>query len=139
MYKRQALNYSDNGTFHSPIIGWAYDGNPIYGPHGYLNPINIQSSIKILKPGYSLDITKVKDRPSSFSPGFFIEDYSFNDDGDLDKHNGRFCITPEFPNGVYAYFAGVTTSLTSNTLEPLYPYFVGNSFKSEFILSLIHI
>ena len=21
---------------HSPIIGWAYDGNPIYGPFGYL-------------------------------------------------------------------------------------------------------
>ena len=20
---------------HSPIIGWAYDGNPIYGPYGY--------------------------------------------------------------------------------------------------------
>ena len=22
-------------TDHSPIIGWAYDGNPIYGPYGY--------------------------------------------------------------------------------------------------------
>ena len=24
-------------TDHSPIIGWAYDGNPIYGPYGYSN------------------------------------------------------------------------------------------------------
>ena len=23
------------GGFHSPILGWAYDGNPIYGPNGY--------------------------------------------------------------------------------------------------------
>ena len=22
-------------TNHSPILGWAYDGNPIYGPYGY--------------------------------------------------------------------------------------------------------
>ena len=22
---------------HSPIIGWAYDGNPIYGPYGFAN------------------------------------------------------------------------------------------------------
>ena len=22
-------------TRHSPIIGWAYDGHPIYGPYGY--------------------------------------------------------------------------------------------------------
>ena len=21
--------------YHSPIIGWGYDGNPIYGPYGY--------------------------------------------------------------------------------------------------------
>ena len=24
-------------TSHSPIIGWAYDGNPIYGPYGFSN------------------------------------------------------------------------------------------------------
>ena len=128
-----ASNYSDTGTFHSPIIGWAYDGNPIYGPYGYINPTNVQSGIKILRPGYSLETSKVQDRPSSFAAGFFIEDYSYTNNGDLDIHNGRFCVTPEFPNGVYAYFAGVTTSLVSNSLEPLYPYFVGDSFKSTFI------
>jgi len=24
-----------SSTDHSPILGWAYDGNPIYGPYGY--------------------------------------------------------------------------------------------------------
>ena len=40
-----------------------------------------------------------------YSEGFFVEDYTYSDDkGDLDEHNGRFCKTPEYPNGVYAYF-----------------------------------
>ena len=130
-----ATTYSDLGGLHSPIIGWAYDGNPIYGPYGYSQPDNIQSGVKIIKPGYTLDYTKITDRPSTstFAEGFFIEDYHFSNSGDLDDHNGRFCKTPEFPNGVYAYFAGVTTSTTSNKLEPSYPYFVGNTFRSDFI------
>jgi len=128
-----AANYDDVGSSHSPIIGWAYDGNPIYGPYGYIDGSNIQSGIRIINPGYTVNTSNVEDRPSSFSSGFFIEDYEYVNNGDLDEHNGRFCKTPEFPNGVYAYFAGVTTSTTSNKLEPVYPYFIGNTFKSEFI------
>ena len=47
--------------------------------------------------------------PSGFGAGFFVEDYIFNNSGDLDENNGRFAKTPDFPNGVYAYFAGITT------------------------------
>jgi len=126
-------NYSDFGSFHSPIIGWAYDGNPIYGPYGYSRPNDVQSGIRVLNPGYNLNSSKVVDRPSTFSSGFFIEDFEYTGDGDLDEHNGRYCRTPDFPNGVYAYFAGITTSLSTNTLEPRYPYFVGNTFKSTLI------
>jgi hypothetical protein len=127
-----ASQYFDNLSSHSPIIGWAYDGNPIYGPYGYANPNDVQSGVRIINPGYTLNTAKVYNRPS-FSSGFFIEDFEYTGTGDLDRHNGRFCKTPEFPNGVYAYFAGVTTSTTSNTLEPLYPYFIGNTFRSTFI------
>ena len=74
----------------------------------------------------------VEDRPS-FTHGFFTDDYQYTGTGDLDRHNGRFCKTPEFPNGVYAYFVGVTTSSTSADLEPVYPYFIGESYKSEVI------
>ena len=124
----------DDLSSHSPIIGWAYDGNPIYGPYGYKDGTNIQSGVGIINPGYVLDSTGVVDRPSisTFEEGFFTEDYRFTNSGDLDVHNGRFCKTPEFPNGVYAYFAGVTTSLSSNTLEPKYPYFVGETFQAKF-------
>jgi len=128
-----ANSYSDFGVSHSPIIGWAYDGNPIYGPYGYSNADDIQSGVKIIFPSYELNIGKVFDRPSSFSSGYFIEDFEYTGNKDLDRHNGRFCKTPEFPNGVYAYFASVTTSVSSNKLEPAYPYFIGNTFKSPFI------
>ena len=114
---------------HSPIIGWAYDGNPIYGPFGYSDPLNSSSTIKILKTGYSLNST-IENRPdeSSFPLGFFADDYSYTPSSttDLDEHNGRFGKTPEYPNGVYAYFVGINTI----TQEPEYPYFVGNTYRS---------
>tara|TARA_Y100001968_G_C19454156_1_gene770984 strand:+ start:2796 stop:18506 length:15711 start_codon:yes stop_codon:yes gene_type:complete len=121
---------------HSPIIGWAYDGNPIYGPYGYISPDELGPEVHIMRPGYKLDSNKVIDRPidlNKFPSGYFTDDYYFDGSGDLDIHNGRFCKTPEFPNGVYAYFAGVTTSTQTNKLEPKYPYFIGNSYRSPFI------
>ena len=60
----------DKITSHSPIIGWAYDGNPIYGPFGYSDPDNINSSLKILSSSYKKNITKVFNRPSGFDEGF---------------------------------------------------------------------
>lgn len=119
---------------HSPIIGWAYDGNPIYGPFGYENPYDTGSTVRIINPGYELNAANLIDRPSGFSAGFFIEDYIFRNNGDLDESNGRFTKTPEFPNGVYAYFAGITTSASSSdTLISKFPYFIGNKYRSKFI------
>jgi hypothetical protein len=115
---------------HSPIIGWAYDGNPIYGPYGHTDPNDNQSLISLLESGYSdANINNVVDRPSSsdFSPGIFVEDFKFNNSGDLDEYNGRFAKTPEFPNGVYAYHA----TIDSLIYEPVFPYFIGNIFKSK--------
>ena len=51
---------------------------------------------------------------ATYFAGYFREDYEFitNADPDvLDEHNGRFCITPEYPNGTYAYFATVDARL----------------------------
>ena len=120
----------DTGGGHSPIIGWAYDGNPIYEPYGYSDPKDSNSSIKLLNTSYTLDTSNVINRPSSFSSGFFVEDYKFTDDGDLDSSNGRFTKTPDYPNGVYAYFVGVTTGIQGN-LIPKYPYFIGDTYRSE--------
>ena len=123
----------DKITSHSPIIGWAYDGNPIYGPFGYSDPTNINSDLKIISSSYKLDVSNLKNRPSGFKEGFFIEDYSFDSDGDLDIHNGRFAKTPEFPNGIYAYFTSVGLSTESNKIEGKYPYFIGRTYRSPLI------
>ena len=129
-----AKNLEPLDGLHSPIIGWAYDGNPIYGPFAYQDADVVQSGIKKrVESGYKLDSSSVPNRPA-FDPGFFIEDYVYRDNGDLDVHNGRYCKTPEISNGVYAYFVGVTTSSATTNFIPQYPYFVGNTFKSNFII-----
>jgi hypothetical protein len=122
---REAFN--EDKTKHSKIIGWAYDGNPIYGAYGYSDSKNSSSNPKSLTSGYKLNILNVNDRPTGFSDGFFVEDYSYTNFGDLDENNGRFGITPDFPNGVYAYFSTIATE----TLEPQFPYFIGNKYRSN--------
>ncbi|MEI7807418.1 MAG: YHYH protein [Verrucomicrobiota bacterium] len=39
---------------------------------------------------------------------------------DLDEYNGRWCVTPEFPGGTYAYFTAIAADGT-----PLFPYNIG--------------
>ena len=123
----------DEITGHSPIIGWAYDGNPIYGPFGYTDPDDINSPLKIIKSSYILNSSGVNNRPNGYVGGFFVEDYVFNESGDLDIHNGRFGKTPEFPNGIYAYFTSVGLGTQTNKLEGEYPYFIGNTYRSPLI------
>ena len=120
---------------HSPIIGWAYDGNPIYGPYGYTNAFG--GTVTRIKSSYEL-ITQQSQRPplSSFSEGFFVEDYQFTGSGDLDEHNGRICVTPEYPNGTYAYFATINANIDNsgpfdNFKRPAFPYIIGLTFKSK--------
>jgi hypothetical protein len=63
-----------------------------------------------------------------FFNGYFREDYVYNPTSAgtpdfLDEHNGRFCVTPEYPNGIYCYFATVDANWNS-----AYPYVVGPTF-----------
>jgi len=44
-------------------------------------------------------------------------------DFDLDQFNGRFCVTPEFPGGTYAYFVAID----SNGV-PVFPYNIGRAY-----------
>jgi len=125
--------FDDDGSDHSPIIGWALDGNPIYGPYGYEDPQVNDSPVKLLSSSYVLNTNNIINRPSDFSSGFFIEDYAYNDSGDLDESNGRFCKTPEFPLGTYAYFTTLKVNATTNTIEPVFPYFLGDSFRSNLL------
>ena len=124
--------FNESATKHSPIIGWSYDGIPIYGPFGYSDPNNSSSSIKLIESGYSL--VEVENRVSieDFPLGYFIDDYKFTNSGDLDEYNGRFCKTPEYPNGVYAYFATAKLNPENNYIG-VFPYFVGKYYRSKII------
>src|SRR6202012_1475075 len=62
---------------------------------------------------------------TSYPLGRYMEDndylgdlgYSQGVNFDLDEYNGRYCVTPEFPNGTYAYFVCI-----SSNGPPLFPY-----------------
>lgn len=88
------------------------------GPKDYTGGTN---QIQLNKP---ITVTANTNVTFEFLSGAFIEDYQFIPaSGTLDQYNGRFCVTPEFPRGTYAYFA---TQDINN--KPVYPYFVGSAF-----------
>lgn len=113
-----------DSTKHSPIVGYAWDGYPIYGPYAYKNTDGT-GGIKRMVSSYSTKTyTTRTSGPAvggSYPIGCYIEDWQYTaSSGDLDEHNGRFCITPEYPSGTYAYFTTV-----GSDLKPVYPYFIG--------------
>jgi hypothetical protein len=129
--------YAMDETAHSPLLGFAYDGFPIYGAFGYANENGTGGITRIIS-GYELGTTvdrstlpdgSASDLGPNFTSyvrGYFREDYQFiSNSGEeyLDEHNGRWCITPEYPNGTYAYFCTVDANLNS-----AYPYAVGPTY-----------
>jgi hypothetical protein len=131
--------YTINTAQHSPLIGYAYDGFPIYGAYGYANEDGT-GGITRIKSGYQLrnitvrthhaDGTDVPDGPAvstTYPLGYYREDYEWvahpGDESYLDVHNGRISVTPEYPNGIYCYYA--TVDINHNSA---YPYLVGPTF-----------
>ena len=87
---------------HSPLIGWAADGFPIYAVYGYSDPKNANSPVQKLTSSYQL---KKGLRPGGKYDGTFVRDYEYvSGSGNLDECNGRHTVTPEFSKGTYAYF-----------------------------------
>lgn len=134
LYDSEGL-YTINPTQHSPLIGYAYDGFPIYGAYAYTN-VNGTGGISRMKSSYQLSTNTTRvNGPAvgqtigtqTFFNGYFKEDYVYTpnttDPTYLDAHNGRFCVTPEYPNGIYCYFATVNADHSS-----AYPYIIGPTF-----------
>ena len=130
------LDAGNTGQHHSPIIGYALDGYPIYGPYGFANSSGtgaierIESSFRVRNITTRTTLangTSVLAGPAvsaAFPLGYYLEDFEFVDgSGNLDVHNGRFTVTPEYPDGTYAYFATLDGSG-----ESFFPYLVGSSY-----------
>jgi len=156
----RASPYTENfNGQHSPIIAWANDGLPMYGPYGYGDPDDAMSDVRLMVSGYqkrdgsngssnlaatgrinfprwvvsegfrnSTAITAQFYGPavsSTFVLGHYMEDYAYKGhlgltqgiDFDLNEQNVRYCVTPEFPGGTWAYFTSVKEDGT-----PIYPY-----------------
>lgn len=152
---------------HSPILGWNFDGFPIYGPYAYSKPLDPDSPVRRMITGYQLRdgsngsanlpangrtsipewVTRnepgVRTNPlnaatqygpnvnstaggETFVLGHYIEDHAYKGDltgltlydeniaatrdfipttdFDLNEYNVRWAVTPEFPEGTWAYY-----------------------------------
>lgn len=155
---------SSGSPDHSPVLGWSFDGYPIYGPYGYDTAHDTGSEVRRMISGFvprdgssgttnmnavgrtsipqwaiqsGHGVSPVNDAAmgpavsEAFPMGWYMQDFDFlGDNGyvqgttfDLDECNGRWCVTPEFPDGTYAYFVTLDESL-----EPAYPYIIGRQY-----------
>jgi hypothetical protein len=139
LYAADGLYILDS-TKHAPLLGYTADGFPIYGSYGYKNTDGT-GGITRMKSSFFLrnikdrtvyaDGSDVIDGPAvstTYPLGYFREDYGYIAPSAslpdyLDEHNGRFCVTPEYPKGTYCYFATVDANWNS-----AYPYIVGPTF-----------
>jgi arylsulfatase A-like enzyme len=149
---------------HSPVLGWSFDGYPIYGPYGYSTANNPNSGVRRIISGFvprdgnfgttNLNIEGRSSIPAwairnghgtspvadaatgpavspAFPIGWYMQDFDYLGDRgynqgthfDLDESNGRWCVTPEFPEGTYAYFVTIDASF-----QPAYPYIIGRQY-----------
>ncbi len=132
--------YNDKDSLHhSPIIGYAFDGFPIYGAYGYSNADGTGGIRRMSSSYQKRSITERTTLPngtvlssSQYGPavstqyplGYYIEDFEFVKGlGDLDQSNGRFCVTPDYPQGTYAYFVTIDSNRTA-----VYPYTLGPDY-----------
>jgi hypothetical protein len=177
-FNSSTKNYTESSSTnlaHSPILGWAYDGYPIYGPYGYSVSNDASSGIRRMVSGYVIrdgrngtdnltnnlttipawyarfrqahfggaySTTTTQSRPSvggTNTLGTYAEDYDYYGDltnpatgqlyvvgtntFDLDEYNGRWCVTPEYPGGTYAYFLDIDSNGTS-----VYPYAIAYEY-----------
>jgi hypothetical protein len=104
------------------LVGWASDGFPVYARYAYTDANDATSAIKVITPSWKLKSVADSGRPTNITQlaggpgqgnsnpnrpipmGAFTQDFEYVEgSGDLDQCNGRFGVTPEFPEGIYYY------------------------------------
>ena len=89
------------------LLGWAADGYPIYAPLGHADAEDAASRLIPLRSSYVLKKGKRpsgKNGPGGSYDGSFVQDWEYkHGSGSLDQCNGRYGVTPEFPDGTYYY------------------------------------
>jgi hypothetical protein len=95
------------GHVRPTLVGYAADGYPIYGPLGYKDSNDAKGPLVALKSSWQLKAINRPEPPKGPGgkpDGRYTSDFEFRPgSGDLDRLNGRFAVTPEYPQGVYHY------------------------------------
>ena len=87
------------------LVGYAADGFPIYTSYGYSNATNAMSALKKMRSSWQIKKGERSGGPGGKYDGKFTSDYEYvSGSGDLDECNGRFGVTPEYPQGIYHYY-----------------------------------
>jgi hypothetical protein len=119
-------------TTHSPIIGWAFDGLPIYGPYGYKDPLNPASEIVNIKSPFRLRSGVRQTGPGGAHTGMFVEDFDLDGAvlgqlGYTDQYNTRYGVTPDSPSTPIRYYVATV----DDSGKPMFPYAVGGGVQSH--------
>lgn len=135
--KNLRINLSDNisntkleqPTTGNVILGWAYDGNPIFGPYSVIG-----NKLRKVNSSYKVISTANNNLRPPFPFGFFLQDYVYDKKstgGDLDENNGMYIDDDNLPGINYGYFLTINDSKSSS---PVYPYVIGPEFKNNPVL-----
>ncbi len=119
--KATELGLKNASSKHSSLVGYAFDGLPIYGPYGFADGKTAAGGIRALRSCYRLKSTRTCCidptrclETSTFENkittlGAFVEDFEFDGQAlaagqcDLDEFNSRVSVTPEYPTGIRTY------------------------------------
>lgn len=92
-YHGDPLAMYAESTEPSPVIGFAADGFPIFGPY-----FDDGTEVRAAVSGYTLRSGTRPSGPGGTYDGTYVDDYEFTDAGDLDACNGMMV------DGQYGYF-----------------------------------
>ena len=86
--------------------------------------VPVSAPLALYTFGYTTSGIGIRTVQDGYVIGDLVQDYIWDSSiGTLDEYNGKFAVTPEYPNGTYAYF------LTENGSGiPTYPYAIGPRF-----------
>lgn len=102
----ESLVGGDSAATHSSLVGFATDGFPIYARYGFSDVNDNSSIIVVLESSWQLkEGARAEGEPTGNYDGTYTNDFEYIDgSGDLDQCNGRQTVTPEYPDGTYAYY-----------------------------------
>ena len=131
-----SADIGDTSYLYSLGVEYYLDGSQVTNFSSYLSGFNTASTreVKFTVPAtapttlyvfaYPSTTLGVRTVQTGYILGDLVQDYIYDSSvGTLDAFNGKFAVTPEYPNGTYAYF--MTEDSSGN---PVYPYVIGPKY-----------